>query len=131
MEFEKNTISLPSNIGISFMLIVFLILCMVIYAVLSFSNAAKDYQYSEEKAAKTTAYYDASNRAEEKMVEILAQNPTEPKIEYSVPVNDNEELLITLSRNQGENSSYIVTSKVLQSTKEWIGDQTLPVLGKE
>lgn len=131
MEFEKNTISLPSNIGISFMLIVFLILCMVIYAVLSFSNAAKDYQYSEEKAAKTTAYYDASNRAEEKMVEILAQNPTESKIEYSVPVNDNEELLITLSRNQGENSSYIVTSKVLQSTKEWIGDQTLPVLGKE
>ena len=131
MEFEKNTISLPSNIGISFMLIVFLILCMVIYAVLSFSNAAKDYQYSEEKAAKTTAYYDASNRAEEKMVEILAQNPTESKIEYSVPVNDNEELLITLSRNQGENSSYIVTSKVLQSTKEWNGDQTLPVLGKE
>ena len=131
MEFEKNTISLPSNIGISFMLIVFLILSMVIYAVLSFSNAAKDYQYSEEKAAKTTAYYDASNRAEEKMVEILAQNPTESKIEYSVPVNDNEELLITLSRNQGENSSYIVTSKVLQSTKEWIGDQTLPVLGKE
>lgn len=131
MECEKNTISLPSNIGISFMLIVFLILCMVIYAVLSFSNAAKDYQYSEEKAAKTTAYYDASNRAEEKMVEILAQNPTESKIEYSVPVNDNEELLITLSRNQGENSSYIVTSKVLQSTKEWIGDQTLPVLGKE
>lgn len=131
MECKKNTVSPPLNIGISFMLIVFLILCMVIFAVLSFSNATKDYHYSEENAAKTTAYYDASNRAEEKMVEILAQNPTESKIEYSVPVNDNEELLVTLSRKSGENSSYIVTSKVLQSTKEWIGDQTLPVLGKE
>ncbi len=54
----------PINIGTSFMLMIFIVLCMVVFAVLSFSGALKDVSYSEKNAARTTAYYTANNRAE-------------------------------------------------------------------
>lgn len=60
----KKTSYPPINIGTSFMLVIFIILCMVIFAVLSFSGAMKDLSYSERNALRTTAYYTANNEAQ-------------------------------------------------------------------
>lgn len=53
------------NIGSSSLLIVFLILCMATFAILSLSSAKSDYSHSEKLAAHKSQYYKASSEAEE------------------------------------------------------------------
>ena len=60
------------NIGTSFLLITFIILCMIIFSVLSLSSALKDVQYSKKNAARTAAYYEANNQAEQQLASIDA-----------------------------------------------------------
>lgn len=52
------------NIGSSLLLTVFLILCLVAFAMLSLSAAKSDYSLSSQLADHKTAYYDASSKAE-------------------------------------------------------------------
>lgn len=51
------------NIGSSSLLIIFLILCLATFAILSVSSAKNDYSFSEKLAARKTQYYDASAKA--------------------------------------------------------------------
>lgn len=53
------------HIGSSTLLTVFLILCLVTFAVLSLVSARSDYSFSQKTADRKTAYYQASNQAEE------------------------------------------------------------------
>ena len=62
----------PINIGTSLLLITFIILCMIIFSVLSLSSALKDVQYSQKNAARTAAYYKANNQAEQQLASIDA-----------------------------------------------------------
>ena len=110
----------PIQIGTSFMLVIFLTLCMVIFAVLSLSSAVKDYNYSQKNAARTTAYYEACNAAEPP-----TKNET---ISYTVPIDEDELLQVVLTTQPQGEKPYTITSWQQLSTSEWTGDQTLPVL---
>lgn len=121
----------PINIGTSFLLVIFLVLCMVIFSALSLSSAAKDYEYSKKNAVRTKAYYEACNQAEEIRAQIGNNNSTQKVIEYSVPIDDNESLYVVLKRQDEKNSGYYIHSWTQQSSKEWNSTQTLPVLGSE
>ena len=126
---EKKAAYTPINIGMSFMLVIFILLCMVIFAVLSLSSALKDYDYAKQKANRTTAYYEACNEAEEIYAKIEEENHREDSIEYSVPINKNEQLQVTLKRNSDTENNYYIHSWLQISTGEWTADHTLPVLG--
>lgn len=52
------------NIGSSSLLIVFLVLCLTTFAILSLSSAQSDYSFSKRSAEHKTEYYEASSRAE-------------------------------------------------------------------
>lgn len=52
------------NIGLSSLMIVFLVLCLTTFAILSLSSAKSDYSFSEKLATHRTAYYEASSQAE-------------------------------------------------------------------
>lgn len=71
MSKEKNSTGFP-NIGLSSLLIVFLVLCLTTFALLALSTAKSDNTLSEKFASHRTDYYTASSRAEE----ILAQIDT-------------------------------------------------------
>lgn len=58
------------QIGISFLLVVFVILCLVVFATLSLSGALRDNEYSRKAARRTTDYYNACSQAQEKLGEI-------------------------------------------------------------
>ena len=58
------------NIGSSSLLVIFLILCLVTFAILSLSSAKSDYTFSERLAKHKRAYYEASARAEDIVGEI-------------------------------------------------------------
>jgi len=73
----KKTSYPPMNMGTSLMLAVFLILCLVVFSVLSLSGALKDSGYSEKQALRTSNWYEASNQAEKRLAvidAILADN---------------------------------------------------------
>ncbi len=126
---EKKSSYPPINIGTSFMLVIFILLCMVIFAVLSLSSALKDYDYSKQKADHTKAYYEACNEAEEIYAKIETEGHTEDSLEYSVPITENEHLQMTLKRRSDTENTYFIHSWLQISTQEWTADQTLPVLG--
>lgn len=58
------------NIGSSSLLVIFLVLCLVTFAILSLSSARSDYSFSERLAAHKQTYYEASAKAEEAVDEI-------------------------------------------------------------
>ncbi|MFW5677207.1 MAG: hypothetical protein ACOCNL_13245, partial [Acetivibrio ethanolgignens] len=64
MKQDKNTFSFV-NIGLSSLLVVFLVLCLTTFALLSLSSAKSDYSLSRNIAEHRTNYYSASYKAEE------------------------------------------------------------------
>lgn len=56
-----------TNIGTSLILVVFIILALVTFATLSVVTANRDYQYTKKIADRTTAYYQASNQAQQQL----------------------------------------------------------------
>lgn len=144
----------PFNIATSFLLVIFIVLCMVVFAVLSLSNAVKDRNLSEKNAARTTAYYEAGNRAEEILAvidqTIAASHSLEEAqrnleqldeltvtskestllINYAVPIDDSEILEVSLETSTKSADNLIIRSWKQHSTNEWTGDTSLPVLGR-
>ncbi len=59
-----------TNIGTVSLLMIFIVLCMVTFAALSLSEAARDNNFSKKLATQTSQYYDASNTAEEVLSDI-------------------------------------------------------------
>lgn len=154
MKYKRNSYP-PINIGTSFMVVIFIILSMVIFAVLSLSSALKDSDYSEKKAARTLAYYEANNQAEERLADIdtilgrtTSQNAliqklqaledvtvtpftgsTELKIVYTIPIDDNEVLQVILSTQANDGHNYTIQSWTQLTVTEWTSNPNLPVLG--
>ena len=56
--------------GISSILLIFIILCLVSFAALSLSSANADWKLTKKMLTRTTAYYNACNEAEDKLVQI-------------------------------------------------------------
>ena len=129
----KKTSYPPFNMGISLMLVIFIILCMVVFSVLSLSTALKDYNYSKQNADNTTAYYEACNHGEQELL-ILKENLSSYEegeiVEYNIPINDNKTLFISVELHPAENTYTIKTWKTI-STKTWDGDDSISVLGSQ
>lgn len=146
------------NIGSSSMLVVFIILCLVTFSVLSVASANNDRKYSEKIADRTTAYYEASNKAEEllsqiddKLKQVYEQYNTEylsqvpdaltsidgidtsdfPSVSFSVPINDTQTLSVSLLVQIPEKEGdtfYTVTSWKEISTEVWDGDEPMNLM---
>lgn len=146
------------NIGSSSMLVVFIILCLVTFSVLSVASANNDRKYSEKIANRTTAYYKASNKAEELLSQIddklkqiyeqynadyLSQVPDVltsidgidtsdfPSVSFSVPINDTQTLSVSLLIQIPEKEGdtfYTITSWQEISTEVWNGDEPMNLM---
>lgn len=69
------------NIGTASILVIFVILCLVTFAMLSLVSSNVDYQYSKKISDRTQDYYHASNLAEEKL------NQIDEKLAHIDPIN--------------------------------------------
>ncbi|HCT91000.1 MAG TPA: hypothetical protein DF613_06440 [Lachnospiraceae bacterium] len=58
------------NIGSSSLLVIFLILCLATFAILSLSSAQNDYSFSQRLAEHRSVYYEAASKAEEILAEV-------------------------------------------------------------
>ena len=59
-----------TNIGSVTLMMIFIVLCMVTFAALSLSSASYDSRSAQKSADHTTAYYQASNQAEEVLAQV-------------------------------------------------------------
>ena len=82
-----------TSIGASSLLVVFLVLCLVTFAVLSLASARSDDAFSEKLAGRKTAYYTAVNQAEAILARVdetldHTQNNTDAAIQAVLALNE-------------------------------------------
>lgn len=99
-------ISFSNGIGSSSLLVIFIILCLVSFATLSIVSANADYKLSNKVLDRTTAYYEASNQAEQQLAELhqtlaAAYAGSTTEAEYF--------------QQSGRNTSYLIPISDLQS----------------
>lgn len=138
------------NIGTSSILVIIVILCLVCFAGLSIVSANADYKLSQKLADRTTAYYQASMLANERLVllndslyEIYMDSADEnsyfetikesfsDSLTFSYPVSDVQALSVTvepLYPADSKNRFFNITAYQVITTKEPETDDSLPVL---
>lgn len=109
---KKNT-EFSLNIGLPTILLIFVVLCLISFGVLSLVSANADWKLSQKLISRSSSYYEACNEAERFLAEmdttlyhlyeqntdilafqnILAEFPTI----YNFPVSDLQELEVILS----------------------------------
>lgn len=70
MRIEKEKGYPGFQVGTSFLLVIFVIICLVLLGVLSLSGALRDKSYSDRVAEKTELYYRAVSEAQHRLGEI-------------------------------------------------------------
>ena len=123
------------NGGVSLILLVFIILSLVSFATLSIVSARADERLSEKYEAQTTGYYEAYNAAQEYLASLrTAQNAEAAAgsvITKAFPINENQELVLTVEIAAGEGNEKPrcrVVSLVTNSTVVYEYDESLPVI---
>lgn len=143
-----------ANIGVSSLLVIFIILCLVVFATLTLSTAKSDYSFAQKLAQHKTEYYDASNKAETSLAaldkslrksgdlvssarEVLGSgyncNTADNTIQWQVPMNDSQalEVVIKVNRPYNKNSgNYTIKRWQTVSTVEQ-SEQTMNLFTTE
>ena len=148
---KKKTSRPLLTTGTSTLLLIFVSLCLLTFAVLSFLSARADQNLSRKTAERTSAYYEACNQAEDRlgktdqMLEKLWQETANEKayfqavretfedmdfdeesrmLSFSVPLTDTQVLTVTLKLRTPESGStfYTITGWKTINTAGWTAD---------
>lgn len=142
----KGKKEITLNIGTSSILFIFVILCLVSFAVLSMVSAHSDYRLSKSVEQNTTAYYEACNEIEEKLAQTDISLKTlfdsgVSRVSYfeqagktksfAYPVSDIQSLVVEIEilypENPGDSFYDIKTWQVI-TTGSLEYDSSLPVM---
>lgn len=101
------------NIGLPSIMLIFVVLCLISFGVLSLVSANADRKLSQKVLERSAAYYDACNMAEEKLCELdtalkkaYQENPDQTDYlsaistlptEFTIEISDIQYLKVTLS----------------------------------
>ena len=91
----------PAAVGGSSLLVIFAVLCLVIFALLGASTVQADGRLSQTSAAAVTAYYEADCRAEEILARLRAGETPEgverngEYFRFECPVSDTQVLVVS------------------------------------
>lgn len=121
------------SIGASSLLVVFLVLAIMIFAVLSFVSAKNDYEYSRKMASSKAAYYKACNQAEEALYDLsraLSSSNGEhfpAQDSFLVPIDDHRQLLVSYDIVEGDMGSptYKIKEWKVEMRDSWEGNSLL------
>ena len=143
---KKSKQSSPNiNVGSTSIVMVFSVLCLTVFAVLSYITARNELDLARRSADSVTAYYAADSAAVDvynalisgdcvRQGDTITAAGTEifacegiygGELCYSVPIDDMQELYVELS---GEDSGYRIIAWVVSDTGDWIVDDTLNLM---
>ena len=125
---RQKQISLPA-IGGSSLLVIFTVLCLVVFALLSLNTALAEKRLSEAYAQKVKGWYAADLLAQETFAK-LRSGETVPEAEhssdtchYSVPVSLHQSLYVTVRESSG--GWEVISWRTVANPQD--GNTTLPV----
>ena len=117
-------------VGGSSLLVIFAVLCLTVFALLSLSTVQANGRLSETSAQAVAAYYEADCRAEEIFARLRSGERPEGVTEndgiyaYTCPISDTLQLQVEL-RQAGE--TWTVLRWQAESVAEWESDEFLDV----
>lgn len=130
---ERKGISFPM-VGVSSLLVIFSVLCLTVFALLSVSTMRANQKLSEKSLAATAGYYKADYEAEEILARLRAgERPPGVKEEqgiytYYCTISDTQQLVVEVAV---EGSDYQIIRWQTESTAVWQPDDSLPVWKEE
>lgn len=111
------------NVGISSILIIFILLSLVSFATLALMTARSDYMLSQKYADRVRTYYAAENEAIQKWNELNA-SPQGDEVSFQVPVGDAQQISVSLLYS-AEEKTYLPVVWKTENIRKWEGDDTL------
>lgn len=126
---KKETPISPPAIGGSSLLVIFAVLCLTVFALLSLSTVQAEKRLSDTAADAVTAYYEADLEAE-RIFSRLRSGETVPGVQmsaeiysYACPISENQTLMVQLQKTE---DTWTVLRWQVTAQPEEIS-QTLPV----
>jgi len=125
---KRQKMNLPA-VGGSSLLVIFAVLCMMVFAVLSLSTVLAEQRLSEAAAERVAAYYRADLQAEEIFARLRSGEQVpgvqilEDRYEYSCIISETQRLHVTLRRT--DNGWSVLRWQTESHAQEQA--QTLPV----
>ena len=122
-------LSAPST-GAASLIVIFTVLCMTVFSLLSLSSALADRRLSDAAAGSVQAYYEADAQAEALFARLRAgEVPPQVQVSgtaytYTCPVSEQQQLQVQLLR---ENNTWTVLQWQLTVTETESQDADLPV----
>ena len=120
----------PPAVGGSSLLVIFAVLCLTIFALLSLSTVQADHRLAEASYQAVQEYYEADTKAELILAKLrqgeLPENviKNEDIYSYNCQVSDTQVLEVVVEITK---DSYRVLRWQLASTTEWEADESLDV----
>lgn len=126
---EKRKASLPP-IGVSSLMVIFAVLCLTVFALLSVSTVRADQRLSENAAQAVESYYLADCAAEELLARLRnGERPEGVREEngvfvYACPISDTQTLAVAV---EVKGADYNILRWQAVSTADWQAGDQLPV----
>ena len=127
---SKKSLAFPPLLGGSSLLVIFSVLCLVCFALLSMTTARASEQLSVASCEAVTAYYRADARAEEMLARLrVGDIPEEVLVSgsvcsYTCPISPTQQLSVVVELT-GE--GYQILEWQSTSTVQWQEEDYLPV----
>ena len=120
----KNRIT----IGISSIVLIFMILCLAVFSLLSLSDAKSALTFAQKRAETVQIYYESDIEAQKFIRDYRAldaeQKQSETTIVYELPMRSGQTLHLELSADGSDILSYYVYNNT-----DYVIDSDLPVWG--
>ena len=117
-------------VGVSSLLVIFSVLCLTVFALLSVSTVRADQILSEKAERAVEGYYQADCAAEETLARLRAGEYPEGVTEqdgiycYTHPISDTQRLVVEV---KVEGNAYTILRWQAVSTVDWQASDQLPV----
>ena len=126
------------NMGTSLLLVVFIVICLIVFATLSLSSSLRDQKYTDKAVLKTENYYLAYSHAQKQLKEIdqaiISHKDLSSLKNIEISLKENidqyQDLDVEIQLTQDQDRYKIIKWQEVTS-KEWKNESTLPLLGSE
>lgn len=133
MDEEKRRFS-PPMVGGSSLLVIFAILCLTIFALLSLSTVQADERLDKAAVGAVSNYYAADREAETILAKLRGGNVPEgveisngdfTTASYTCRISDTEDLVVVVEFRGGLGDDYTILRWQAVSTVEWMPDEDI------
>ena len=127
---DKRSSRIPTPVGAVSLLVIFAVLCLTVFALLSVSTARAGQRLSDSSAGAVTGFYQADCAAEEMLARLRAGEVPAGVEEqggvysYTCPISDTQALAVVVRVDEAD---YTILRWQAVYTTDWQADDSLPV----